>query len=71
MNVKLSQLLGVAALIVGVAFVALAYHASNSMLDQLTDKFTGRYSDRTVWYFMVGIAGAGVGAYLLLAGRRT
>jgi len=71
MNVKLNQLLGVAALIVGVAFVALAYHASNSMLDQLTDKFTGRYSDRTVWYFMVGIAGAGVGAYLLLAGRRT
>lgn len=70
MDVKLNRLLGIVVLVIGVAFVALAYHASNSMLDQLSDKLTGRYSDRTVWYFMAGIAGAGVGAYLLLVGRR-
>jgi hypothetical protein len=70
MDMKTSQLLGLIALVVGVAFIALAYHASNSMLDQLSDKFTGRYPDQTVWYFMAGIAGAGIGAYMLLVGRR-
>jgi hypothetical protein len=70
MDIKMSQLMGFITLVVGIAFIALAYHASNSMLDQLSDKFTGRYSDRTVWYFVAGIAGAGVGAYMILVGRR-
>jgi hypothetical protein len=70
MDIKMSDLLGIIALVVGAAFVALAYHASNSTLDQLSNSLTGRYSDHTVWDFMAGIAGAGIGAYMLLVGRR-
>jgi len=64
------QMLGVVALAVGAILLALAYHASNAPLDQLSNTLTGRFTDQTMWYFVVGAAAALGGALLALFGKR-
>ena len=64
------QMLGVVVLAVGAILLALAYHASNAPLDQLSNTLTGRFTDQTMWYFVVGAAAALGGALLALFGKR-
>jgi hypothetical protein len=70
MMMKPIQMLGVVALAVGAILLALAYHASNAPLDQLSNTLTGRFTDQTMWYFVVGAAAALGGALLALFGKR-
>lgn len=64
------QMLGVVAFAVGAALLGLAYHASNAPLDQLSDTLTGRFTNQTMWYFVLGVAAALGGALLALFGKR-
>ncbi len=65
------RILGVVVFAVGVVLLGFGYHASNAPLDQLSNTLTGRFTDRTMWYFVFGIAAALGGALLALFGKRS
>ena len=70
MNLSMSRMLGVAALVLGVFLLVLAYRASNAPIDQLSNALTGRYTDQTMWYLLAGIAAVVIGGVLLLFAKR-
>ena len=59
------RILGFALLAVGVVLFAMGLNASNSVADQVTNTFLGRFSDSTMWY-LIGGAGVGVLGLLLI-----
>ena len=70
MNLNMNQGLGVVALGLGVFLLVVAYQASDAPMDQLSNTLTGRYTDQTMWYMMLGIAAAVTGGVLVLSGIR-
>ena len=68
---SLGRILGVVALVVGIALLVTGYNASESAVDQLSETFLGRYTDETVWYLIGGIASAIGGLlFLIMGGKR-
>jgi hypothetical protein len=61
-----TTIVGITLCVIGAILLALAYRASGTPLEQLSDTFTGRYTDRTMLYVIAGI-GAIVGGGLLTA----
>lgn len=59
-----NKMIGITLCVIGAILLAFAYRASGTPLEQLSDTFTGRYTDRTMMYFIGGI-GALVGGALL------
>jgi drug/metabolite transporter (DMT)-like permease len=70
MMMKPIQILGAVVFAVGAVVLGFAYHASNAPLDQLSNTLTGRYTNQTMWYFVLGAAAAVGGALLALFGKR-
>ena len=60
---------GIAALIVGVVLLGLAYHFSQAPLDQLSNTMTGRYTDNTMWYVIAGVVAVVSGGVLTVFGK--
>jgi drug/metabolite transporter (DMT)-like permease len=67
---RMTQILGAVALVIGVVLMGLAYHASNAPMDQVSNAITGRYTNQTMWYLILGIAAAVGGVLLVAFGRR-
>ena len=65
------QMLGVVVLAVGVILLGFGYHASNAPLDRLSNTLTGRFTNQTMWYFVLGAAAVVGGALLAVFGKRT
>ena len=63
---RMTQILGAVALVIGLVLLGFAYHASNAPMEQVSDALTGRYTNQTMGYLIVGIAAA-VGGVLLVA----
>lgn len=63
---RMTQILGVVALVIGLVLLGFAYHASNALMEQVSEAITGRYTNQTMWYLILGIAAA-VGGVLLVA----
>lgn len=61
---------GITVIVVGLVLLGFAQHASEAPADQLSDMMTGRYSDTTVTYFVVGIAAIVFGGLSIAFGRR-
>lgn len=59
------RLLGVFLLVVGTVLLVVGFNASDSVADQVSQIFRGRFTDRTTWYIVGGLALAVVG--LLMA----
>jgi hypothetical protein len=64
------QMMGVVVFAVGAVLLGFGYHASNAPIDQLSNMLTGRFTDQTMWYFVLGAAAAIGGALLVLFGRQ-
>jgi uncharacterized membrane protein len=64
------RMAGIALLVIGLALVVVGMNASDSLADQWSNFFTGRFTDTTVWYIVGGIAAAVVGLILTLYGPR-
>jgi len=67
---EINRILGVIVFAIGVVLLILAYNASNAPLEELSNTLTGRYSDRTMWYLVLGIAAAVGGGLLATFGSR-
>lgn len=63
-----NQILGIVLLIAGAILLYFGYQASQSVGEQMAEAFTGRFSDATTWYLILG-AVAAVGGLILLVRR--
>jgi len=62
-----SRVLGIVLLVVGAVLLAFGFNASESMSDSISEGFTGRFTDTTMWYLIGGAAlliGGGALAFL-------
>lgn len=65
-----NMIIGLVLLVVGVLLLGFGWNQSQSLVDQVSETFTGRFTESTMWYFILGAAAAVGGIALLLAGRR-
>ena len=61
----INQILGIVLLVVGATLLYFGYAASQGFGEQVHETFTGRFTDSTTWYFVLGI-GAAIGGVVLL-----
>jgi len=66
-----SRVLGIILLVVGILLVAFGLNASESVSDSISEGFTGRFTDKTMWYLIGGAALAIGGATMVFVGRST
>jgi drug/metabolite transporter (DMT)-like permease len=66
---SMTQILGGVALVIGLVLLGFAYHASNAPMEQVSEAITGRYTNQTMWYLILGIAAAVGGVLLVAFGR--
>jgi hypothetical protein len=64
------RMAGVVLLVVGAVLLIVGINASNSVVDQVSNTFTGRFTQATTWYILGGIAVALFGLVLLLVHLR-
>ena len=63
------QIVGIVALVVGLILLGFGFNAADAPTDRISETFTGRYTDRTMWYFILGAVGVIGGGLLALFGR--
>lgn len=63
---NLQTILGVVLLVVGVILLSVGLNASHSLADQVSNTFTGRFTQATTWYIVGGIASALLGLLMAL-----
>lgn len=63
-------IIGAILLVAGIVLLVMGLVASDSLADQVSKVFTGKFTESTTAYIIGGIA-ASVGGVLLLAGGRT
>lgn len=64
-----NQIVGLALLVVGAILLYFGYQASQSMGEQVVESFTGRFTDSTTWYFVLGAVAIVVGLGLTVFKR--
>ena len=64
------RIIGILILIGGVVLLVVGMNSSHSMADQLSNTFTGRFTDNTNWYIIGGIVAGIGGLALMLFGPR-
>lgn len=64
------RVLGVVLLAAGVALLIIGMNATHSVADQLSNTFTGRFTDHTTWYIVGGIVMGIAGLSAVLFGPR-
>lgn len=63
------QIGGIVLLVVGAILLYFGYEASQGVGEQLHETFTGRFTDSTTWYFVLGGVAAAAGIGLLVFRR--
>ena len=64
------RMLGIVLLILGIVFLAIGMKSSNSVADQVSNTFSGRFTERTTWYIIGGIALGLLGLAMVAFGGR-
>jgi hypothetical protein len=64
-----NRILALVLLVVGLILLFFAYQSSQSLGDQVTEAVTGRFTDSTTWFLILGAASAAAGVGLLLFGK--
>jgi len=60
------RIIGLILLIVGIGLLIVGMNASHSLTDQVSNTFSGHFTDQTTWYILGGIALGAVGAVMLV-----
>jgi hypothetical protein len=66
-----NRLIGIVILAVGIVLVIFGLNASQAPLDQVSQTVTGRFTQTTMMYLIIGIIAIVGGGLLALSGRRT
>lgn len=64
------RIIGLLIIAIGVVLLIFGIAASRSFGEQIVEGLTGRYTDRTTWFLMGGIAAIVGGGVLCLFGNR-
>lgn len=59
-----NKVIGIVLLVIGLILLYFGWQSSQSVSDQLTETFTGRFTDSTMWFLIIGAAAA-VGGILI------
>jgi len=63
---NMSKIIGVVLLVIGAVLIIIGVTASRSLADNVSNFFTGHFTQNTMWYIFGGIAMAVVGLLLTL-----
>ncbi len=63
-----TRIIGIVLLLLGVVLLIVGWNASDSVVDQASEAFTGRYSDETMWYLIGGAVAGVLGLLLVIFG---
>lgn len=64
-----NRVLGIVLLVVGLLLVGFGLNATESVSDSVSEGFTGRFTDKTMWYLIGGAALAIGGLALAFMGK--
>jgi uncharacterized membrane protein YidH (DUF202 family) len=64
------RILGVVLLIVGIVALIMGMNASHSVADQVSNTFTGRFTQATTWYILGGFVSGIIGLLMVVFGVR-
>jgi ABC-type dipeptide/oligopeptide/nickel transport system permease subunit len=64
-----NRVLGIVLLVVGLLLVGFGLNATDSVSDSVSEGFTGRFTDKTMWYLIGGAALAIGGLALAFMGK--
>lgn len=65
-----ARLSGIVLLVVGIILLVIGASSSGSMADKLNYTWSGRFTERTTWYIIGGIAFGLVGVLMLAFGGK-
>lgn len=63
-----SKILAIVLIVIGLGLLFFGYQSSQGLDDQISETFTGSFTDSTIWFFILGAASAVAGVALLLFG---
>jgi hypothetical protein len=63
------RIVGIVLLVLGVVLLGIGINASDSIADQVSETFTGKFTDSTTWYIVGGIGLALVGVLMMVVRR--
>ena len=63
------KMLGAVLLVVGLILLYFGWQSSQSVGDQITETFTGRFTDSTMWFLITGAAATVVGIFIAVVKR--
>ncbi len=66
-----NRIIGIIILAIGIVLLVFGMNASQAPLDQVSQTFTGRFTQTTMMYLIIGIVAVVGGGLLALTGRRT
>lgn len=61
-----NKILAIVLLVVGLIMLFFAYQSSQSLGDQVSEAFTGNFTDSTIWFLILGAAAAVAGVGMLM-----
>jgi len=61
-----NRIIGIALLVLGVVLLVFGFNATQSVGEEISEAFTGRFSDETMWYLIGGAVAAVLGLVMLL-----
>lgn len=64
-----NRIFAIVLLVMGLIMLFFAYQSSQSLGDQVNEAFTGRFTDSTTWFLIIGAASAMAGLGMLLFSR--
>lgn len=64
------RLFGIVLLVLGAILLFVGMNSSQSLGEQVSQTFTGRFSERTTWYLIGGIVAGLLGVLLLFVNVR-
>ncbi|MCG5499906.1 DUF3185 family protein [Ectothiorhodospira lacustris] len=64
-----NKVLALVLLVVGLILLFFAYQSSQSLGDQVTEAVTGRFTESTIWFLILGAASAVAGVGMLVFGK--
>ena len=60
-----NKMIGIILLVVGAIALYFGFNATNAPMEEMTEAFTGQYSDNTMMY-LIGGAVAGIAGFVML-----
>lgn len=65
-----NRIVGLILLVIGLVLLIFGFNASDSPMDRVSEAFTGKFTDSTMLYLVLGAIGVVVGLVMTLGGRK-